>query len=73
MDNHRISLLGLCETQRLYDDENIQFEEKWNQKKKMWTETYEETVNTKTGPYIRTGCSLKLYGRYKIEGRRRTY
>lgn len=28
MDNHRISLLGLCETQRLYDDENIQFEEK---------------------------------------------
>ena len=63
MDNHRISLLGLCETQRLYDDENIQFEEKWNQKKKMWTETWEETVNAKTGPNIRTGCWLKLYER----------
>lgn len=61
MDNHRISPLGLCETPRLYDDENLQFEEKWN---KMWTETREETINTKTGPNITTGCWLKLYERY---------
>ena len=34
--------------QQLYDDENVQLEEKWQQTKKMWTKTCEETVGRKT-------------------------
>ena len=41
--------------QQFYDDENIQFEAKWNQTKQMWIETREGTINRKTKPNIRTG------------------
>ena len=37
--------------QQHYDDEDIQFEGKWKQKKTMWTETCNETVDRKEAQY----------------------
>jgi len=34
--------------QQLYNDENVQLEEKWQQTKKVWTETCQETVGRET-------------------------
>lgn len=48
-DKFKINLVNRYQVlQQLYDDENAQLEEKWQQTKKVWTETCEETVGRKT-------------------------
>ncbi|XP_078357393.1 uncharacterized protein LOC144642296 [Oculina patagonica] len=48
-DKFKINLTNRYQVlQQLYDDENALLEEKWQQTKKMWTETCEETVGRKT-------------------------
>ena len=54
--------------QEVCEDDNILLEDKWQQTKRMWTETCQETVGRKK---VKTGCMLRRYSRYRRERRRR--